>query len=266
MSDRVKIEIDGPIAHVILNRPDKLNGLDLPMMHGLVDAAKQIKRNKQIRAVIMRGEGDAFCAGLDFASVGKQPRKMAMGFLKVPRLQRYNLFQRAPGLWRDLPVPVIAAIHGHCYGGGIQIALCADFRIAAPDAKLSVMEAKWGLIPDMTGSVTLRELLPIDVAKRLTMTAEVLSGEQARELGLVTEVADDPKQAAEELARTLAARSPDATASAKRLFQKAWTASERKAYWVETVEQAKLLRSKNHAIAKKAGAKGEKPEFRDRGA
>lgn len=264
MSDRVKIEIDGPIAHVILNRPDKLNGLDLPMMHALVDAAKQIERNKQVRAVIMRGEGDAFCAGLDFASVGKQPRKMAMGFLKVPRLQRYNLYQRAPGMWRDLPVPVIAAIHGHCYGGGIQIALCADFRIATPNAKLSVMEGKWGLIPDMTGSVTLRELVPIDVAKRLTMTAEVISGEQAKDLGLVTDTSEDPVAAAEALAQELVKRSPDAVASAKRLFHRAWTATERKAYWVETFEQAKLLRSKNHAIAKRAGAKGEQPQYKDR--
>lgn len=265
MSDRIRIEKDGAIAHVVLNRPDKLNGLDLPMLQGLIDAAKQIERDKTVRAVIMRGEGDAFCAGLDFASVGKNQRKMAMGFLKVPRLQRYNLYQRAPGVWRDLPVPVIAAIHGHCYGGGIQIALCADFRISTPDAKLSVMEAKWGLIPDMTGSVTLRELVPIDVAKRLTMTAEVFTGKRAKKLGLVTDTADDPVQAAEELAQLLIARSPDATASAKRLFQQSWTASERKAYWIETKEQAKLIRGENHAIARKAGAKGEQPQYRDRG-
>lgn len=257
MTERVKLDKEGAIAHVVLNRPDKLNGLDLPMLRGLIDAAKQIERDKTVRAVIMRGEGEAFCAGLDFASVGKNQRKMAMGFLKVPRLQRYNLYQRAPGVWRDLPVPVIAAIHGHCYGGGIQIALCADFRIATPDAKLSIMEAKWGLIPDMTGSVTLRELVPIDVAKRLTMTAEVFSGKRAKKLGLVTDTADDPVQAAEELARKLAERSPDAIASAKRLFHRSWTASERKAYWVETLEQAKLITGKNHAIARKSGGKPE---------
>lgn len=264
MTNRITIDKQGPVAHVRLNRPDKLNGLDLPMMRELVAAAKEIKRDHALRAVILSGEGEAFCAGLDFASVGKQPRAVAMAFAKVPRLQKLNLFQKACWVWRELPLPVIAAVHGHCYGGGLQLALACDFRIAAPDAQLSVMEGKWGLIPDMTASVTLRELVPIDVAKRLTMTAEQLSGTQALELGLVGAVADDPLAGAFELAETLAARSPDAVASAKRLYHRSWQATERKAFWIESLEQAKMLRTKNHAIARKAGLKGERAEFRDR--
>lgn len=250
---RVTVSIDGPIAEVKLNRPDKLNGLDLAMIDQLIAAGKQLKRNKSVRAVILSGEGQSFCAGLDFASVGKQPAAMARGFLKVPRLQRLNKFQRVAWVWRELPVPVIAVLRGHCYGGGLQIALACDFRISTPDCELSVMEAKWGLVPDMSGSVTLRELLPIDTAKRLTMTAEVFAGTRAKELGLVTEVANDPHAAALELADQLIARSPDALAGVKRLFHESWTASERKAFWVESREQAGLLRSENHKRARKSG-------------
>lgn len=261
-SARVRVERDGPIAHVKLARPEKLNGLDLPMLRELVAAVKQIERDRSIRAVVLSGDGDAFSAGLDFGAVAKQPAAVARAFAKVPRLQKLNLFQRACWAWRELPVPVVAALHGRCYGGGLQLALACDFRVSTPGCELSVMEAKWGLVPDMTGSVSLRELVPIDVAKRLTMTAEVFSGERALALGLVTELADDPLAAAEELAREVSARSPDAAASAKRLFHKSWTASERKAFWVETREQARLLRTENHRRARKSG--GSPDGWRDR--
>lgn len=254
---RIKIDTSSPIARVSLARPEKLNGIDLETIRELIAAGRRIGKDRSIRAVVISGEGDAFSAGLDFASAGKSPAAMARSFLKVPRLQKTNAFQRACWVWRDLPVPVIAALHGHCYGAGLQLALACDFRVSTPDCKLSVMEAKWGLIPDMTGSVTLRELLPMDVAKRLTMTAEVFSGERAKQLGLVTETADDPQQAALELAQVLADRSPDALASAKRLFHKSWTASERKAFWIETREQVALLRGENHRRARKSGGSPE---------
>lgn len=253
MASRVTLDKSGPIAQVRLARPEKLNGLDLPMLRELVDVAREIRRDKSVRAVVLAGEGRAFSAGLDFAAAGKQPLAMARGFLKIPRLQRLNLYQRACWVWRELPVPVIAALHGHCYGGALQLALACDFRIATPDCELSVMEVKWGLVPDMTGSVTLRELMPIDTAKRLTMTAELLSGTQALELGLVSEVADVPLAAAEALAERLIERSPDALAATKRLFHEGWTASERKAFWVESREQLGLLRSENHRRARKGG-------------
>jgi enoyl-CoA hydratase/carnithine racemase len=253
MAARVEVKIDGAIAHVDLARPEKLNGLDLAMLRELIGAAKQIRRDRAVRAVILSGQGDAFSAGLDFAAAAKQPAAMARGFFKVPRLQRTNLYQRACWVWRELPVPVIAALHGRCYGGGLQLALACDFRVATPDCELSVMEAKWGLIPDMTGSVTLRELLPIDVAKRLTMTAETFSGERVLELGLVTEVADDPHAAALRLAEEVTVRSPDAVSATKRLFHRSWTASERKAFWVESREQLRLLAGENHKRARRSG-------------
>jgi enoyl-CoA hydratase/carnithine racemase len=216
-----------------------------------------------VRAVILRGDGRAFCAGLDFAGVGKKPQRMLLGFVSLPGSQT-NLFQEVCWVWRKLPMPVIVALHGFCYGGGIQLALAADFRIATPGCELSVMEAKWGLIPDMTGSITLAELLPLDVAKKLTMTGEVFDGRRGLELGLVTELAEDPFAAAQELARTLAERSPDAVAAAKRLLDGAYEHGLSKQLKLERDLQLKLIRGKNHKIARAAGAAKTQPEFVER--
>ena len=178
MTDQpVLTEIDGPVAHVRLNRPDKLNGLTLEVLEGLVDAAAAIRRNRDVRVVLLQGEGPSFCAGLDFAEAGKSSKlRLARFFLPNP-LRGTNLFQRANWAWRELPVPVIAVTRGHVFGGGIQLALAADFRFTTPDCQWSVLEAKWGLVPDMSGTVPLAELTTADVAKRLTMTGEVFSGE-----------------------------------------------------------------------------------------
>ena len=246
--ERVTLEVRDGIAFATLNRPDKLNGLDLAMVRALAEMPHRIRRDRDVRAVILTGAGDAFCAGLDFASVGRDRRGFALAGLKLPG--QLNLFQKACWNWRSLPVPVIAVLHGHCYGGGMQLALAADFRIAEPDCRLSVMEARWGLIPDMTGSVTLRELLPMDVAKRLVMTAEVFDGLRAKELGLVTEVSDEPTRAAGDLAAQLAARSPDALAATKTLLHRTWNRAPRWAFWTETVLQARLLNGTNHRIAR----------------
>ncbi len=216
-----------------------------------------------MRAVILSGAGKAFCAGLDFASVGRSPAAFARAGLKLPG-QSTNLFQRACWVWRELPVPVIAVLHGHCFGGGMQLALAADFRFATPDCELSIMEGKWGLIPDMTGSVTLRELVPIDVAKRLTMTAEVFDGTQAAAYGLVTEVADDPMKQAEALAAELLTRSPDALALTKRLLHTTRHRSPGRAFWTETWLQLRLLRGANHKIARSANLAGDKPVYTER--
>ena len=259
MDERVRVEIRDQIAYATLARPDKYNGLDMPMMRALAATAKRLRADRDVRAVILSGDGPAFCAGLDFTAVAKDQRGFLLSGLKVPG--GLNLFQRACWNWRELPVPVIAVLHGHCYGGGMQLALAADFRIATPDCQLSIMEGKWGLIPDMTGSVTLRELLPMDVAKRLTMTAETFSGARALELGLVTEVADDPLKAAEALATELLARSPDALAATKTLLHRTWSRAPRWAFWTETVLQARLLAGANHKIARKAGMARELPRY-----
>jgi enoyl-CoA hydratase/carnithine racemase len=260
MNDRVLLEIRDGLARVTLNRAEKYNGLDRPMLQGLVEAAGHIASDRTVRATIMAGAGNAFCAGLDFGSVGKSPTALIRAGLKLPG-QKTNLFQRACWVWRELPVPVIAVLHGHTVGGGLQLALAADFRLATPDCRLSIMEGKWGLIPDMTGSVTLRELAPMDVVKRLMMTAEVFDGRRALEYGLVTGVSDDPRKDAEALAGELITRSPDALALTKRLLHRTWNQPPRRAFWTETVLQTRLLRGANHQIARTANLAKEVPNY-----
>ncbi|MCV7386064.1 crotonase/enoyl-CoA hydratase family protein [Mycolicibacter longobardus] len=253
--ERIRVEVIDGIAYVTLDRADKMNSLDLPMLQALASVPDQLTSDRSIRVVILRGDGRAFCTGLDFAGAKLSGLAGVRNFGKLP-WQKTNLFQQACWAWRELPVPVIAALHGHCYGGGLQLALAADFRITTPDCKLSIMEAKWGLIPDMTGAVTLRELLPLDVAKRLTMTAEVFSGTDALGYGLVTAVADDPVAVAHDLAAQLAERSPDALAATKQLFHSTWTSSIRRTFWTESVLQLRLLRGRNHRLARGAGRDG----------
>ena len=251
------------VAQVRLDRPEKLNALTLQTLDDLVSTAHALRRDRTLRAVVIAGEGDAFCAGLDFGSVLRQPAKIATSF--VPRPWRgTNTFQEACWAWRRLPVPVIAAVHGHCLGGGLQIALAADFRFATPDSRWSVLEGKWGIIPDMSGIRSMAELVGIDVAKQLTMTAEVISGKEARELGLVTGLDADPLAAADALIRRLGDRSPDQLAAAKRLFNDTWTASPRRTFARERVEQARLLFARNTRIAREAATKRIPPEFRPR--
>ena len=261
--ERVQLELHEHIAYVTLSRPEKYNGLDFAMMEALVEAAALIRANRDIRAVIMRAQGKAFCAGLDFGSVTKQPVKLLRSFTKYG-VKKTNLFQEVCWCWRKLPVPVIAVLHGYCYGGGMQIALAADFRISTPDCEMSIMEIKWGLVPDMTGTVTLRELVPIDVAKELTMTGRLFDGREAKQLNLVTRLADDPMAEAEHLAGQLAARSPDAVSAAKVLFQDTWVATERAALATESRLQFGLLRSKNQRRALRANSENRTPEFQPR--
>lgn len=259
----VTCDVADGIARVHLNRPAKLNALTLPLLAGLVDTAHALRSDRSVRAVVLAGAGDSFCAGLDFASVGKQPRKMFLGLVPNP-LRGTNRFQEACWAWRRLPIPVIAAVEGHCYGGGIQIALAADFRITHPDAKWSVLEGKWGLIPDMTGVRTLSELVGVETAKRLAMTAEVVSGLRAHELGLAGQVSLSPYDDALALAGELAERSPDALAAAKRLFDTAPGRSARRIFAAERREQVPLLLGRNHKAARTAGLKRERPQFVDR--
>jgi enoyl-CoA hydratase/carnithine racemase len=263
-NERVLLEVRDRIAYATLNRPDRLNGLDFPMFHGLVEAAKRIEKDRDVRVVVLQGAGKAFCAGLDFEAFGRESvLSQARAFAKLPGRET-NLFQEACWAWRRLPVPVLAVTHGYCFGGGLQLALAADFRFTTPDCEFSVMEGKWGLIPDMTGSVTLRELLPMDLAKRLAMTAEVFDGTKAREYGLVTAVADDPVKEADALAGELITRSPDAIAATKRLFHETWYRAPRWAFLTETLLQGRLLTGINHKIARKAGLAKQRPEWKQR--
>lgn len=238
---RVTTRITDHVAHVTLTRPDKMNALDPEMAEAIV-AAGQALVDADIRAVVLSGEGKAFCAGLDVMSFAK----LAAGdpeALILPRSHgNTNLFQEVAMIWRRLPVPVIAALHGAVYGAGFQLALGADIRIAAPDAQLAIMEMKWGLIPDMGGMALLPRLTRSDVIRRLTYSAAPIPAAQAERWGLVTEIAEDPLAAAEAIARDIAARSPSAIRAAKRLIGQAESGmAEDAVLMAESVEQAALI-------------------------
>jgi enoyl-CoA hydratase/carnithine racemase len=266
MSDRVSVTIDRHVAIVTLTRPDKHNALDVAMFDAIVDAATRLRGEAGVRAVVLHGEGPSFCSGLDVVSIMQSDpaRPGVSGLTDRVRGEVPNWFQRASHDWLTLPVPVIAALHGSVLGGGLQIALGADIRIAAPDARLSVMEIKWGLIPDMGITRTLPRLVSIDVAKELTYTGRTVSGEEAARLGLVTRVSEDPLAAAGELAEQIAARSPDAVRRAKRLYESAWTGEPAETLALEAELQLELIGSPNQLAAVTAGFSGEPAQFADR--
>lgn len=256
----VVTEIEGPIARVWLNRPDKLNGITFDLLQGLMDAAERIEADPNVRAVLLEGRGPSFCAGLDFAAVMGDRKKVTRWFLPNP-LKGTNRFQRPLWVWRELSVPVVAVTRGHVFGGGIQLALAADFRFTTPDCQWSVLEAKWGLVPDMSGTVPLSELVGADLAKRLVLTGEVFSGEQAAEYGLASGVADDPTKPALELIDQIIARSPDSVAASKKLLNQTRRGSVRRAFALERRFQSAMFKAPNTAIARKAGAARTEPEF-----
>ncbi len=265
MSDRVSVHKQDGVADVRLNRPEKLNGLDLTMFEALVETGSELAADLKLRAVVLSGEGRAFCAGLDFASFlaagsGGVSSSKLLG--REPGV-RANFAQLAAAVWTQMPVPVIAAVHGVAFGGGLQIALAADIRLVAPDARLSVMEMKWGLIPDMTGSQTLRHLVRLDVAKELTFTGRIVSGTEAVALGLATRVSENPRDDALALAREIAAKSPHAIRAAKKLLNTAGLVSLDEGLRLEELLQRSLLGSPNQVEAVQANLEKREPQFND---
>lgn len=249
MSDnRVLISIENGIAYVTLNRPEKHNALDMKMFEAIDDAIKQVKKEQNVRVVIVSGEGESFCSGLDVKSVISS-RAGALKLLWKWLPGNANLAQRVSVGWRRLNVPVIMVLHGKCWGGGMQIALGGDFRIASPDCSLSIMESRWGLIPDMGGTPGLKECVSADHAIKLAMTSEVVSAEEALKIGLITQVSDTPQEAAKAFAEHLIARSPDTNRVIKKVYQKIWGAGERNILAKETLNQIKIILGKNQRIA-----------------
>jgi enoyl-CoA hydratase/carnithine racemase len=257
---RISIERRGHVALVTLARPGKRNALDPASFDALDAAARELSADRELRAVVLAGEGRSFCAGLDLAA-------FAAGETEIRKLlarrdgEAANLAQRAGWGWRECPLPVIAALHGEVFGGGLQVALGADIRIARPDARLSVMEVRWGLIPDMSGSQTLRGLVRRDVVLELAWTGRIVAGEEALALGLVTRLADDPLSEALALAETIAGHSPDAVRGVKRLFNRAWECDSREALALEAELQMAILGRPNQMEAVRAGLAGESPRF-----
>lgn len=223
--DRVSLNVVDHVADVRLTRPDKRNALDAAMFRALSAAGERVKQVPDVRAVVLSGEGASFCAGLDVSSFASMADSAASGagdiggaVDQVTANGITHFAQHVSWVWQEVPAPVIAAIHGHALGGGLQIALGADIRIAHPDTKLSMREVHWGLVPDMTATLTLSRLVRPDVAKELTFTARLLDGREGHELGLVTRLSDTPRDDAMALAAEIAGRSPDAVRGAKALF------------------------------------------------
>lgn len=267
-ADRVTIAVKGGVADVRLNRPEKLNALDQAMFDALVAAGDQIAQDRSVRAVVLSGEGRAFCAGLDLgsfqamASVDRGSGVTSrLGDRSSGRITNHG--QQAAYTWAELPVPVIAAVHGVALGGGLQVALGADLRIVAPDAQLSVLEVRWGLIPDMTGTHTLRRLVGLDVAKELTWTGRMVSGEEAVTLGLATRVSEDPRAEALSLAEQIAASNPHAIRAGKRLLNQSGIVDVAQQFRDESREMGELIGSPNQVEAVKAWFEKREPVFRD---
>src|SRR5580698_7126773 len=263
---RVTVTIDGGVADVRLARPEKRNAIDGTMFTALVTTGERLKTWPGVRAVVLSGEGPDFCAGLDFGSFQAMADGTRLSLeLDLPPGDgpARAAGQRAAYVWAEIPVPVIAAVKGNALGGGLQIALGADIRIVAPDARLSVLEIRWGLIPDMTGSQLLPELVGRDVAKELTFSGRVVRGDEAVALGLATRVDPDPRQAAFELARAIAGRSPDAIRGSKRLLDLAGRVSLEEGFAAEQREISAVIGSPNQVEAVTAEFEKRVPRFTD---
>jgi len=269
MEQRVAIAISEGVADVRLMRADKMNALDAQMFEALVDATGRLAKEKGLRAVVLSGEGRAFCAGLD---MGRFAAMKDNGGNGIPGGEKRDLSIRTHGLanfaqqavwgWRQLPVPVIAAVHGVAFGGGFQLALGADMRFLSADARMSIMEIKWGLVPDMAGTPILGSLVRDDILRELTYTGRIFSAQEALSYGLATRICEDPRTTAFEVAREIAGKSPDAIRAAKRMLNKL-SVDPGPALLAESVEQQKLLGSSNQIEAVSANIDKRAPRFAD---
>jgi enoyl-CoA hydratase/carnithine racemase len=267
MTDRISVTMKGHVADVRLVRTDKMNALDDAMFQALIDTGEALKARKDVRAVVLSGEGRAFCAGLDTSNFGRMATGERRGGAGLTDVQRTpggaNRAQQAVMVWREIPVPVIAAVHGVAFGGGFQLMLGADIRIIAPDTKLAILEAKWGLVPDMAGMVLLRGLVADDVARMLTYTARTFTGAEAKTYGLATMVSATPYEDALSLAQEIASRSPDASRASKRLFALFQDGDQHAILKAESEEQAALIGSPNQVEAVMAAMQNRAAAFQD---
>lgn len=262
MNDRVSIAFANGVADVRLNRADKMNALDPAMFEGIIAAIAELESMRGLRAVVLSGEGKCFCAGLDMAT-------MASGGSEAERTMMdrtyglANMFQQVSWGWRTLSVPVIAAVHGIAFGGGFQIMSGADIRIVHPATRMSIMEMKWGLVPDMGGIALWRTLARDDVLRELTYTNREFDAVEAQKLGFVTRVADDPLAEAQALARDIAGRNPHAVRGAKRLYNHAVDGDAGTILLAESREQKAVIRSPNQVEAVMANIEKRAPRFED---
>jgi enoyl-CoA hydratase/carnithine racemase len=267
--ERVTINLRGGVADVRLNRPEKMNALDPAMFKALIDVSDELAQDASLRCVVLSGEGRSFCAGLDFSSfqgMADEDSDRPAEIRDITAADEGRITHRGQQAvygWTSMPVPVVAAIEGHALGGGIQLALGADIRVISPGAKMSVLESRWGLVPDMTGTQSLIKLVGLDVAKELTFTGRMVGGAEAVELGLATHLADDPHTMAMELAHDVASKSPDAIRATKRLFNEASKVSTADGFAAERAEIGKLIGSPNQVESVMAFFEKRQPNFAD---
>jgi enoyl-CoA hydratase/carnithine racemase len=266
MTELVTISIENHVADVRFNRPEKYNALSLDMIAAMENAINKLAKESAVRAVVVSGEGKGFCAGLDFEIFAAMQSKEGNKIINLT--DRYenritNIFQHIAYGWKQLPMPVIAAIHGVALGGGCQIALGADIRFCTPDAKFSIMEMKWGLIPDMSASQTIRDLVSIDVAKELIFTGKIIKGEEAARLKLVTRVCEKPHEEAMILAKEIASKNPEAIRAAKKLLNKVWHGDSARGLLMESELEMTLIGTPNQLEAVSANLEKRTPTFKD---
>ena len=268
MEQRIRITMTDGVADVRLSRPDKMNALDQAMFDALVETGSSLVRQPGLRAVVISGEGRAFCAGLDMGRFAQMAGPAEAGSIVSNELRLgtrshgiANASQYAVMVWQDIPVPVIAAVHGVAFGGGFQLALGADLRFVAPDTKMSVMEIKWGLVPDMGGTLLMPRLARGDVIRELTFSGRVFSGAEALSMGFATRVCEDPYTAALAFAREVAGRSPHAVRAGKRLMKLMETGDAAAILRTESHEQVRLLGSTNQKEAVVANLQKRAPNF-----
>jgi enoyl-CoA hydratase/carnithine racemase len=269
-NERVTYTLNDGVADVRLVRADKMNALDKDMFEALVSTSERLSREKGLRAVVISGEGRAFCAGLDMGNFSRMEKDTSVTTgggqrdLGVRTHGKANAAQQAVWGWRQLPVPVIAAVHGVAFGGGFQLALGADMRFVAPDTKMSVMEIKWGLVPDMAGTPILARLVRDDILRDLTYTGRIFSAQEALSYGLATRICDDPRAEALAAAKDIAAKNPDAIRAAKRMIEDL-AIDPGPALLAESVEQKKLIGTANQKEAVRANLEKRAPRFADAG-
>lgn len=260
MTERVTISVTDHIADVRFNRPDKLNALDKAQMEAIAAAGEELAAMQDVRAIVLSGEGKGFCAGLDMASFTDSATTSK---LTERTHGNANLYQHIVLQWRKLAPPVIAAVHGACIGGGLQLASAADIRIVSPDAKMSIMEMRWGLIPDMGSFTTWRSFVRDDVLRELTYTNRIFSGEEGKALGFVTHLSDNPHSDAMTLAAEIASRNPDAIKSSKRVINALPDLDEDAILMMESAEQDKISRTPNQIEAVMAFMQKRAANFHD---
>jgi enoyl-CoA hydratase/carnithine racemase len=259
MNQTISYQVEDGIASVILNRPDKMNALNQDLFEALIATGEAIKEDKSVRVVVISGAGKAFCAGLDMELM------MAVGETNLDERTHglANVFQQAAWVWHEVPVPVIAAVHGTCFGGGLQLMTGADMRYIHPETKLSIMEMKWGIVPDMAGTQLWSRFVKEDIIRELTYTARIFNGDEAHQYGFATRLTETPLDDAMATAQQIANKNPDAIRAAKRLISNQIQTNPEAGLLAESVEQTAIIKTPNQIEAVMANMQKRAPKFSD---